>query len=340
MTAVALDGMGGDFAPRSTVEGAVRAAERGVEVALVGDSARLEPELERLGGAPPGVRMVHAPDTIGMQEHISLEMRRRRQSSIYVGMELVKRGEVEAFVSLGNTGAVLALALVVLGKLPGVERPALSALIPHHRGPKLLLDVGASAESRPSHLLQFAQMGTEYMRAVVGIADPAVGLLNIGEESTKGSALTIEAHQALSASSLRFLGNVEGRDLVSGDADVIVTDGFTGNVVLKLTEGLVAELLGEVRDAARSSLRSRLGGLLLGPALREIRGRLDYRRYGGVPLLGVNGVVIVGHGRSDAEAVANAVGTASVASQQRVLEVLASAVSGKSGRLSADGTSR
>ena len=329
MTVVALDGMGGDFAPRAIVEGAVRAAGTGIEIALVGDEAVLRRELERLGGVPDDVRLVHAPDTITMEEHASLGTRRRRESSIYVAMELVKSGQADAFVSLGNTGAVLALALVVLGRLPGVERPALSALLPRPQRPVLLLDVGANAESRASHLAQWGRLGTAYTRAVVGVAEPSVGLLNIGEEATKGSPLTIEAHAALSASSLRFAGNVEGRDLMVGDLDVVVTDGFTGNVALKVIEGTVALMLGEIQSAAGSSLRARVGGQLMRPALSEIRRRLDYRRYGGAPLLGVNGIVIVGHGRSDAEAVANAVRAAATAAGQRTLEVLTAAVSGE-----------
>ncbi len=335
MTVVALDAMGGDFAPRSTVEGALRAAERGIEVALVGDAEALGRELERHGGGSSGVRVVHAPDTIEMSEHASLETRRRRESSIYVAMELVKRSEADAFVSLGNTGAVLSLALAVLGRLPGVERPSLGVIIPRSRGPTLLLDVGANAESRPSHLVQFARLGVEYMRAVVGVEDPAVALLNLGEESTKGSQLTIEAHEGLNAcasqSGLRFVGNVEGGDIVGSDVDVIVTDGFTGNVALKLIEGMVTTMFDELRDAARGSVRARVGSRLLGPALREIRDRFDYRRYGGAPLLGVDGVVIIGHGRSDAEAVANAISTAAMASQRSLLEALASLASDDSG---------
>ena len=328
MSAIALDGMGGDFAPRATAEGAVRAAASGIEVALVGDEAVLRRELDRLGGVSAGVRLVHAPDTIAMEEHASLETRRRRESSIYIAMELVKSGQAEAFVSLGNTGAVLALALVVLGRLPGVERPALSAVLPRPGQPVLLLDIGANVEARASHLVQWARLGTEYTRAVLGVADPSVGLLNIGAEATKGSPLTIQAHAELSASSPRFAGNVEGRDLLMGDVDVVVTDGFTGNVALKAMEGTVALMFGEMRKAAANSLRARIGGQLMRPALTDIRRRLDYRRYGGVPLLGVNGIVMIGHGSSDAEAVTNAVGAAATAARQRMLEVLASAVEG------------
>ncbi len=328
MTVVALDGMGGDFAPGAAVGGAVRSAARGIEVVLVGDAALLDAELERLGGAPPGLRVVHAPDAIGMQEHVGRETLRRRESSIHVALELVKRGDAEAFVSLGNTGAVLALALAVLGRLPGVQRPALGALIPRSSGPKLLLDAGANAEAKVSHLVQWAQLGAAYMRAVVGVADPAVALLSIGEEPTKGSPLTIETHRVLSESSLRFLGNVEGRDVALGDADVIVTDGFTGNVVLKVMEGTVTLMLDELRTAARHSLPSRLGGQLMRPALGEVGRRLDYRQYGGAPLLGMNGVVIVGHGRSDEQAAESAIGAAAAATRQRLLEALSAACAG------------
>ena len=328
MTVVALDGMGGDLAPAAVVGGAVRSAAHGIEVVLAGDAQLLDRELDRLGGAPSGLRVVHAPDAIGMQEHVGLETLRRHESSMHVALELVKSGEAEAFVSLGNTGAVLALALAVLGRLPGVQRPALGALIPRSSGPKLLLDAGANAEAKVSHLVQWAQLGAAYIRVVVGVPDPAVALLSIGEEATKGSPLTIDAHRALSESPLRFLGNVEGRDVALGDADVIVTDGFTGNVVLKVMEGTVTLMLDELRAAARHSIPSRLGAQLMRPALGEVARRLDYRQYGGAPLLGMNGVVIVGHGRSDVQAVESAIGAAAAATRQQLLEALSVACGG------------
>lgn len=326
MTVIALDAMGGDAAPHSTVEGAIRAADAGTEVALVGDERTLTAELAKHERVPSGVRIVHAPDAIAMDAQPSLDLRRRR-SSILVGLELVKQGEAAAFVSMGNTGAVLALALVVLGKLPGVERPALAAIIPPRSGgPTLVVDAGANAESRSAHLVQWAAMGVEYMRIVGGVPNPRVGLLSIGEEPSKGSPLVIETNQALAASSLNFIGNVEGSDIVDGEVDVIVTDGFTGNVVLKLVEGMVTTLLGGVRDAAKDSWRARLGGLLMMPSLRELRQRFDYRQYGGVPLIGVDGIVLVGHGRSDALAVTNALHTAVEAVEHGALEALASVV--------------
>jgi glycerol-3-phosphate acyltransferase PlsX len=328
VTVVALDAMGGDHAPQATVEGAVRAAARGIEIALVGDEAVLTRELELAGGSA-AISIVHAPDAIEMGDHAAMGMRNRRQSSIYVGLELVKRGEAEAFVSLGNTGAVLALGLVVLGRRQGVERPALGALLPRPDRPMLLLDVGANAECRASHLVQFAHLGAEYMRVFAGVQSPGVGLLNVGAEATKGPPLALEVHRALAASDLRFIGNVEGSGIVSGDVDldVTVTDGFTGNVVLKAIEGVTALMLGEVEAAARDSLPPDVSGPALGPALERVRRRFDYRSYGGVPLLGVNGIVIIGHGRSDAEAIANAVGTAATVARQGMREPLGPVIS-------------
>jgi phosphate acyltransferase len=330
MTVVALDGMGGDFAPQATVEGAVRAAAGGIEVALVGDAEALGAELNRLGGAPGGLRIVHAPDVIEMDAHAAAEARRRRESSIYVATELVKRGEAQAVVSMGNTGASMAVGLLVLGRVKGVERPALGAVLPAPSGPTLFLDVGANAEARPSHLVQFAQLGSAYMRTVYAIAEPRVGLLSIGEEATKGSSLIVETNEKMRADGrLNFIGNVEGRDVLAGTADVVVTDGFTGNVALKLMEGTVSMLFEQLRTVASQSLLAKAGGALLLPSLRGMRARFDYRQYGGVPLLGVDGGVFIGHGRSDAEAVANALRTAASAVDHGMLAALRAAITGE-----------
>ncbi|HRC61754.1 MAG: phosphate acyltransferase PlsX [Dehalococcoidia bacterium] len=323
MTAIALDAMGGDDAPAATVRGAIEAAREGIEVALVGERSVLEAELARSGGTPPGVRIEQASDVIEMGEHAAIEARRRRDSSIYVGLSLVRRGEADAFVSAGNTGAVFATALVVLGRLRGIERPALGALLPVPAGPTLLLDAGANAECRPSHLVQFAHLGSAYMATVVGVPNPRVGLLNIGEEPTKGTPVLIETHEELAKSDLRFVGNVEGRDVFRGAVDVVVADGFTGNVMLKLAEGLIEMIFTEMRSVASSSLRTRLGGALLRPALREMSTRLDYRKYGAAPLLGVEGPVFVAHGRSDAGTIANAIRTAAGAVERGMIAALA-----------------
>ncbi|RLT37987.1 MAG: phosphate acyltransferase PlsX [Chloroflexi bacterium] len=341
MTAVALDAMGGDDAPRVTVEGALEAAAAGIEVILVGDSEVLGHELNRLtvakgasakGGSHTNLRIVHAPDQVAMGDHAAREVRRQRQTSLYVGMELVKSGDASALVSMGNTGAGMATALVVLGRLKGVERPALGAVIPAGDGNVLFLDVGANADARTSHLVQFAHLGSAYMQSVYGVEHPRVALLSIGEEPSKGSALVIEAHEALAQADIsnggriRFVGNIEGRDLLTQQADVIVADGFTGNVALKIAEGLVSYLFDSLRTAARSSLRAKVGGLLLYPSLRSVRDRLDYRVHGAVPLLGVDGGVFIGHGRSDGHAVASALKTAQHAVDRGMLPALAASI--------------
>ncbi|RLT42728.1 MAG: phosphate acyltransferase PlsX [Chloroflexi bacterium] len=320
--------MGSDLGPRETVGGALIAAAEGIDVTLVGDEQTLRAELVRRGANPANVHIRHAPDVVAMGDHAAQGIRHARQTSMYVGTEMVKAHEADAFVTIGNTGAAMATGLVVLGRLRGVERPALSAVLPGDGGPVMLLDVGANADARPSHLVQFARLGAEYMRAVHGIEAPRVALLSIGEEPTKGSMLVVETHEALAAdASLHFVGNIESRSILAGQAEVVVTDGFTGNVVLKLAEGLVQLLFDEMRTAANSSWRSKIGGALLLPALRGVRARLDYRRYGAVPLLGVDGAVFVGHGRSDEAAVASAVRSAQHAVEQGMMTALTAAVS-------------
>ncbi len=323
MTTVALDAMGGDFAPAATVDGAVATARSGTQVVLVGEQALIERELARIGDIPPGLRIKHAGDVIEMGEHAAIEARHRRDSSIYVGLQLVRHGEADAFVSAGNTGAVFATALVVLGRLRGVERPALGAVLPIPAGPGLLLDAGANAECRTSHLVQFAHLGSAYMRTVMGVTEPRVGLLNIGEEPTKGTPTLIETHAMLSASSLRFIGNVEGRHVFAGEADVIVSDGFTGNIALKLAEAVIDMVFVEMRQVASRSTRARIGGMLLRPALREMATQLDYRKYGAAPLLGVDGTVFVAHGRSDMSTIANAMRSAASAVEHGMVQALA-----------------
>ena len=330
MSVIALDGMGGDEAPHAPVEGALLAARDGLQVLLVGDEAVLSAEVAKHGPTPSTLRIAHAPDAIGMGEHVAREVRRRRGSSIWVGMELVKHGEAQSFVSMGNTGAMLAGALLVLGRLPGVERPGLAVMLPTPGGPTLLLDGGANAEARPSHLAQFADMGSAYMRAMYGYEVPRVGLVSIGEEASKGSSLIQEAHALLKQDeSINFVGNIEGHEVVSGNYQVAVTDGFTGNNMLKLMEGTILMMFDIVRSSAEGSLRGRLGGALLLPTLRDARERLDYRRYGAVPLLGVNGEVFIGHGRSDSEAVANAIRGAAEVDRHGVLDELREAIAAR-----------
>jgi glycerol-3-phosphate acyltransferase PlsX len=300
--------MGGDFAPRHVIDGALAAARHfDLGVTLVGPTAVLDAELRRHGDVDPArIRTVEAPDVIAMEESPAAALRRKPGASIKVAAETVARGEAAGLFSAGHTGATVMAAHGAFGMLPGVDRPALATTIPTRQRQAVLLDVGASVECRPQHLLQFAVMGNVYARIAFGIEAPRVGLLSIGEEATKGNELTREAHRLLKAAPLAFIGNVEARDLYSGQADVIVCDGFTGNVVLKTGEGFVELIEAELS----STFTTRIGSLLTRRALRHFRRRVDYSEYGGAPLLGVAGVAIVGHGRSSAKAVRNAVAMA------------------------------
>ena len=322
---IALDAMGGDHAPAETVKGALAAVqETDIEVALVGQPDVLRAELARhaRGGAPSSVRVVPASEVVAMHEPAAQAVRQKRHSSINEALRLVKEGTAGAVVSAGNTGAVVASALLLLGRLRGIERPALSAYFPAGKHGILALDVGANADCKPSYLVQFAHMGSVYMEHVYGVKRPRVALLSIGEEQGKGNALTREAYERLQHSSLNFVGNVEGKEIMSAEAEVIVSDGFTGNVAVKITEGMAEFMFRELRQAVKGRLRYRLGALLMMDALRGMRRRLDYAEYGGVPLLGVNGVVIICHGRSQALAIENAIRTAKEASASGMLEAM------------------
>jgi glycerol-3-phosphate acyltransferase PlsX len=323
---VAVDAMGGDFAPANVVDGALAAARHlDLGVALVGPAARIEAEVARHATTAfvdrARVRIVDAPEVVSMAESPAAALRRKPNASIRVAAELVERGEAAALCSAGHTGATVMAAHGAFGMLPGVDRPALAAAIPTRKGrPAILLDVGASVECRPQHLLQFAVMGRLYARAAFEVESPRIGLLSIGEEATKGNELTREAHRLLKASSLPFIGNVEARDVYSGDADVIVCDGFTGNVALKISEGLVEVVETLLGEELSSTVTMRVGSLLTRRALRRFRRRVDYSEYGGAPLLGVAGATIVGHGRSSAKAVRNAVAMAYKFAADRFIE--------------------
>jgi glycerol-3-phosphate acyltransferase PlsX len=312
MIRIAVDAMGGDHAPASIVDGAIAAARHlDVHVSLVGRPEAIESALstyEDWRRLP--IEVVEAREVIDMTEAPAAALRRKPGASIRVAAERVARGEAAALFSAGHTGAAVMAAYTAFGALPGVDRPALAATIPTRGRPAVLLDAGASVECRPQHLLQFAVMGAVYVHVAGGVDRPRVGLLSIGEEATKGNELTREAHRLLKASSLHFIGNVEGREIYSGIADVIVCDGFTGNVVLKTSEGLVdtvEQLLGE---ELQGTFSSQVGYLLSRRAFRRFRRRVDYSEYGGAPLLGVAGLTIVGHGRSSAKAVRNAIAMA------------------------------
>ncbi|MGC8838650.1 MAG: phosphate acyltransferase PlsX [Anaerolineae bacterium] len=321
---ILLDAMGGDHAPQVTVEGAVWAArDFGTEVVLVGREEEVRRELARHQTSGLPLTLVHASEVVEMHEHPAMAVRAKRDSSMVVGMKMLKQGEVDAFVSMGNTGGVLAAALLHLGRIPGVMRPALSTVYPTIKGFCFMLDVGANTDCRPQWLQQFALMGSIYAERVLGVERPRVGLVSNGEEETKGSQLVQEAYQLLKETpGLHFIGNVEGKDIAPGMADVVVTDGFTGNVIIKLSEGLAWMFKTMVREELKRSPVALLGGLLARGAFDGLAERLDYAKYGGAPLLGVDGVVIVGHGRSNALAVRNAIRAAKQAVESRVMEII------------------
>lgn len=323
---VVLDGMGSDHAPHAEIDGALAATrDFGVGVILVGQTHKLEPELRRCGwrgDGDHGIELVDAAEVIAMDDPVAASVRRKKKSSLRIGAKLVIDGKADGFVSAGNTGAAMATAKMVMGTLPGVDRPALAALIPTKASkPVLLLDVGANSECKAHHLAQFAIMGDAYSRAVLGTVRPSVGLMSIGEEEAKGNDLTKEAFPLLrQLSNINFVGNVEGRDVFAGTVDVIVTDGFTGNVMLKLSEGLTEAMLAMLKRELTATAVTKAGAVLAKPAFRSIKKRLDYSEYGGAPLLGVSRIVVVGHGRSNARAIRNAIRSAKEFSDNRAGE--------------------
>jgi glycerol-3-phosphate acyltransferase PlsX len=310
MITVALDAMGGDHAPRAEVEGAVLAAREypDVRITLVGIEDKVRAELDRLRHTDLPIEVVAATDVVTMTDSPSHAFRRKKDSSLHVAARLVRDGKADALVSAGNTGAVMTVARFVLGTLPSVDRPALAWAFPNIKDRvSVMLDVGANVDSKPLHLEQFAVMGEIYYRALWGAKRPRVALLSIGEEDVKGNDLTREAAGLMKLSSFNFVGNIEGRDVFRGNVDVIICDGFIGNIALKLSEGLVEHIGGMLKKAIKSSLTSQIGYALSKKAFDAFRKRTDYAEYGGAPLLGVRGVTIIGHGRSNANAVKNAI---------------------------------
>ena len=317
--------MGGDDAPGSIVGGALVAA-RHLQAALllVGERDALERELARHPGSGSlDVQLLDAPERIEMAEPAAAALRRKPGASIRVAAEAVRDGRAAALFSAGHTGASLLAAHAAFGRLPGVDRPALATIIPTSRHRAVLLDSGATVECRPHHLVQFAVLGAAYARIALECPDPRVGLLSVGEEESKGNDLTREAHQLLKQAPIRFVGNIEGRHVYGGDADVIVCDGFTGNVMLKISEGLVETVDRLLQDELSSTFGTRVGYLLSRQAYRRFRKRLDYSEYGGAPLVGLNGLCIVGHGRSSPKAVRNAVAMAAKFLNENLLDKLA-----------------
>ena len=334
MVTIALDAMGGDHFPKPEVEGAVQAAKTlGIKVILVGKEDVVRHELNRHAGwqsLPIEIR--HASEQITMEDSAGKAVRAKKDSSIRVASRLVKSGEAQCVVSAGNTGAVMATAKMVQGMLPGVDRPALASAFPTLKGSAVMLDVGANVDSSPEMLAQFAVMGDAYARVIYHKAHPRVGLLSIGEEEHKGNALTHEAFPLLKKlSHINFVGNVEGRDVYSGTVDVIVCDGFVGNVALKVSEGLIEVLFRQMlRESLKETLTRKVGAYLARGAFADFRKRVDYAEYGGAPLLGVNGLCVICHGRSNAKAIRNAIRVGKEFVEGRINERIATELDGKS----------
>jgi glycerol-3-phosphate acyltransferase PlsX len=320
--------MGGDNAPGEIVLGAVQAArEYGMGVYLVGREEAIRAELAKHDTSGLDLPIIHTDEVIEMDEHPANAVRRKKNASMTLALQLVRDGKALGAVSAGNSGAMMAAALFTLKRIEGVDRPALGGVFPTKDAACLVIDIGANADCKPEFLLQFALMGSIYMERIFGVSSPRVGLLANGEEETKGNQLVQDTHQLLKANAatlgLNFTGNVEGRDIPAGSADVIVCDGFVGNVVLKLSEGLAETLIGLLRTQMTSTLPSKLAGAVLRPGLRKVFQRLDYAEYGGVPLLGVNGSAIISHGRSKAKAIKNALRVARQTAETNVAGAIA-----------------
>lgn len=301
---IAVDVMGGDNAPHEIVKGALDGArELGIEVILVGPEDRIQEEAAKHGGLPPGVTIRPATEVITTDEPPVQAVRRKKDASLVVAMRLVKDGEADAFLSAGSTGALLAAGLFILGRMPGIDRPALAYPFPAKKGNVVILDIGANVDNKPEHLVGFAIMGSVYAEQVLNKARPSVALLNNGTEEEKGNELTKATYPLLRQAPINFVGHVEARDVPSGDYDVVVCDGFVGNVVLKLYEGVASAVFHMIREAFQSSLLAKIGGMLARPALRAMRRRLDHEEIGGVPLLGLKAPVVKCHGSSNAKGI-------------------------------------
>jgi glycerol-3-phosphate acyltransferase PlsX len=331
---IVVDAMGGDSAPAIEVQGAVEFLREGkptAELILVGDEARILAALKEHGVSPgPQLAVEHAPERIDMGgDDLARQVRRRKGSSIAVATRLMKEGRADGLVSAGNTGAVVASSLLTLGRIEGVRRPGIATFLPSPTGGAVLLDVGANSDCTPQNLLQFGVMGSIYARRVMGRENPKVGLLNIGEESSKGNKLVQTTYPLLKESGLNFVGNVEGRDVFQGGADVVVCDGFVGNVVLKFSESVIHLITRLIREEIGDDLRNRLGALLMKGVFRSLSQQLNYEEYGGAPLLGVNGVVIIAHGSSSAKAIKNAIHVAIRYAEGRINERIRSELTGQ-----------
>lgn len=321
---IAVDVMGGDYAPGEIVKGSVDAViNDGIEVVLVGEEEQVRNELIKYDFPDHLISVVNAGETIEMDEHPAKAVRRKKDASLVVATRLVKNGEAAALLSAGNTGAQMAAALFELGRFPGVERPGIATVLPSPQGPKVLIDSGANVDAKAEHLVCFAYLGSAFAEGVLGISEPRVALLNIGSESSKGNDLVVKAYQLLQGTDkLYFKGNIESRDLMAADVDVIVCDGFVGNITLKAVEGIAAVLMAMIKDELTRNPLRLLGGALVKPGFIEIRKKLDYNEYGGAPLLGVKGLSIICHGSSRARAIKNAIRYARQAAESDLLGLI------------------
>ncbi len=325
---IALDAMGGDYAPAVNIEGAIETVSdsEDLNIILVGDESTLTRELDSKRYPPHRISVKHASQVVKMDESTTAAIRKKKDSSIRRGVELVKNGEADAFVSAGHSGVVMATALFVLGTSAVVDRPAIAAIMPTLKVPLVLIDAGANLLCKPQNLLQFALMGSIYCETILGRTEPKVALISTGEEDTKGNELIKEAFKLLKEGDINFIGNVDGKDIFTGEADVIVCDGFTGNVVLKTSEGLADALIRMLKREVANLAAGRIGYLLLKPALRNFKKKTDYDEYGGAPLLGINGTCIICHGRSTAKAIRNAIKVASDFAEKKVHKIISSAI--------------
>lgn len=305
---IAVDAMGGDFAPQAVVEGSIQAArELNIPIILVGDKDRVEAELKKHNATDPNITVRHASEIVEMDESPTQAIRKKKDSSLKVCFDLVKSGQASAVVSAGNSGAAMAAGIFLFRKIKGVDRPAIAVSVPTMKDPAIILDVGGNVDCKPNHLVQFAVMGDVYARYILKKERPRIGLLSNGEEEGKGNELTRETHTLIKKTGLNYIGYVEGRDIYRGEVDVVVTDGFVGNVVLKLSEGLVEAVTTMLKNEIMASVPSKIGYLLSKGAFQKLKKKIDYAEYGGAPLLGIDGTCFISHGRSNPKAIKNAI---------------------------------
>lgn len=320
---VVVDGMGGDFSPNAVVEGCIAAIkEYDIDIVITGPEKLICEELKKYTYDCNKIKIVDAIEVISTNEHPVMAVKRKKNSSLVKALNLVKNGEADAIISAGSTGAFLAGCTLIVGRIKGIDRPALAPVVPGKKGPFMIIDCGANAECKPHYLVQFGLMGKTYFENILKIANPSVGLVNIGTEEEKGNELSKSAHKLLKEANLNFVGNVEAREIPTGDVNVLVCDGFTGNVILKLYEGVVASIFDLLKTRIMGSFRTKVGGMLLKPIFKSFKKDFDYKEYGGAAFLGVNGICIKAHGSSDSKAFKNAIRQATIFYENNVVDKL------------------